>query len=55
MGLSHTHRFNKLMSELLHINISQPFRVLRLTAALEENAQAVDSSFGGECSSFRFV
>jgi len=31
------------MSEIWHISISQPFRVLRLTAALEENAQAFGS------------
>jgi len=33
------------MSELLHISITQPLRVLRLTAGLEENAQAF-GSFG---------
>jgi len=31
------------MSELLYISISQPLRVLRLTAVLEENAQAFGS------------
>jgi hypothetical protein len=31
------------MSELLHISISQPFRVLRLIAALEKNARAFGS------------